>query len=147
MHQGIFLIMVGVVSSRMFFVGATLAGGAYPANAGHTMQAQAPTLLDGSCSSFCCMESVHQMTCLVMGLVGFLIPFLVLSSALPRHHIDTGVSLVDLMLQTIDTVSLGMSSQINEPPMGLLTHLQSHSWELIEAGAGNSKSVICENKI
>ena len=92
MHQGVFLIMVGVVSSRMFFVGATSVGGAYPANVGHMMQAQAPTLPDGSCSSFWCMESVHQMTCLVMGLVGFLIPSLVLSSALPRCHIDTGVS-------------------------------------------------------
>ena len=30
--------------------------------------------------------------------------------------------------------------------MGLLTHLQSHSRELIEAGVGSNMSVNCENK-
>ena len=55
--------------------------------------------------------------------------------------------LADLMLQSMDTVSLGMSSLITEPPMGLLTHLQSHSCELMDAGVGKSESVICENKI
>ena len=54
--------------------------------------------------------------------------------------------LVDFMLQTTDTASLGMSSRITNPPMGLLTHLQSHSKELIEVGVGSNRSVICENK-
>ena len=55
--------------------------------------------------------------------------------------------LADLMLQSMDTVFLEMSSLITEPPMGLLTHLQSHSYELIDAGVGKSESVICESKI
>ena len=50
------------------------------------------------------------------------------------------------MWQATDTASLGMSSQMTEPPMGLLTHLQSHSGEVTEAGAGNNKSAICGNK-
>ena len=55
--------------------------------------------------------------------------------------------LADFMLQSMDTVSLGMSNLITESPMALLTHLQSHSWELTDAGVGKSESAICENKI
>ena len=55
--------------------------------------------------------------------------------------------LADFMLQSMDTVSLGMSNLITELPMALLTDLQSHSWELIDAGAGKSESAICESKI
>ena len=43
------------------------------------------------------------------------------------------------------TQCLGMSSLITEPP--ITVHLQSHSCELIDAGAGKSESVICESKI
>ena len=53
----------------------------------------------------------------------------------------------DFMLQSMDTVSLGMSNLITESPMALLTHLQSHSWELTDAGVGKSESAICESKI
>ena len=55
--------------------------------------------------------------------------------------------LADFMLQSMDTVSLEMSSLITEPPIGLLTHLQSHSCELIDARVGKNESVICESKI
>ena len=30
--------------------------------------------------------------------------------------------------------------------MGLWTHLQSHSWELMDAGTGSNRSAICRNK-
>ena len=36
---------------------------------------------------------------------------------------------------------------MTEPPEGLLTHLQSTSCELMEAGAGSRISDICENRI
>ena len=55
--------------------------------------------------------------------------------------------LVDFILQTTETAFLGISDWITDPPMGLLTHLQSHSRELIEAGVGSNRSVICENKV
>ena len=51
------------------------------------------------------------------------------------------------MWQATDTASLGMSSRMTEPPLGLLTHLQSLSGEVMEAGAGNNESAICGNKI
>ena len=54
--------------------------------------------------------------------------------------------LADLILQSNETVSLGMSSLRTDPPMDLQTHLQSHSWDVMEAGAGNSESAICEYK-
>ena len=55
--------------------------------------------------------------------------------------------LADLMLPSNETASLGISSLRTEPPMGLLTHLQSHSGDVMDAGAGRSESAICEYKI
>ena len=76
----------------MFLVGAISAGRAYPANAGHPIQAQSPTLLNESGSPLSGMKPVNQVTCLVMRLVCFSVPSFVLGSAFPWHHIDTGVS-------------------------------------------------------
>ena len=44
------------------------------------------------------------------------------------------------MLQSRDTVSLGISIPITDPPICYQIHLQSHSCEVIEAGAGSSVS-------
>ena len=54
--------------------------------------------------------------------------------------------LADLILQSKETASHGISSLRTDPPMGLLTHLQSHSCDVMEAGAGKSASTICEYK-
>ena len=54
--------------------------------------------------------------------------------------------LADLILQSKETASLGISSQRTDPPMDLLTHLQSHSWDVMEAGVGRSASAICGYK-
>ena len=54
--------------------------------------------------------------------------------------------LADLILQSKETASRGISSLRTDPPMGLLTHLQSHSCDDMEAGAGRSASAICEYK-
>ena len=147
MYQGVLLIMIGVVFSRMFMVWATSREGAYPASMGHMMQAQVSTLLDGPCSSFGSMESVYQMTCLPCHVVCKFLDSISCTELCSPKVLNGCWCDPLLMLQSIDTVSLGMSSWITEPPMGLLTHLQSHSWELIDAGVSNSKSVICENKI
>ena len=146
-HQHVFFILRFVMSSQMFSVGAISTGGAYPADAGHPMQTQSLTLLNGSGLPFSSVEPVNQVACLIVRLVCFSVPSFILGFAFPRCHVDMVCPLVDLILQTTDTASLGMSSRITDPPMGLLTHLQSHSRELIEPGVGNNKSVICESKI
>ena len=54
--------------------------------------------------------------------------------------------LADLILQLNETASQGISSLRTDPPMGLLTHLQSHSCDVMEPGVGKSASAICEYK-
>ena len=132
------------MSNRMFSLGAISVGRVYPANAGYPMQTQSLTLSNGSGLPFSSMELVNQVACLIVRLVCFSVSSFILGFAVMLTLV---CPLVDLILQTTETASLGMSSQITDPPMGLLTHLQSHSRELTEAGAGNNKSVICENKI
>ena len=46
-------------------------------------------------------------------------------------------------------VSSGIPGNIkseDRTPMGLLTHLQSHSFDVMEAGVDKSESAICEYK-
>ena len=43
--------------------------------------------------------------------------------------------LADLILQSKETASLGISRRRTDPPIALLTHLQSHSCDVTEAGA------------
>ena len=57
-----------------------------------TLQAQLPALLNGSGSPLSSMESVNEVAGLVMGLVCFPVPSFILGSAVPGHHVDTGVS-------------------------------------------------------
>ena len=54
--------------------------------------------------------------------------------------------LADLILQSKETASLGISRRRTDPPIALLTHLQSHSCDVTEAGAGRSASAICGYK-
>ena len=53
---------------------------------------------------------------------------------------------IDFILQSSDTLSLGMSIHITEPPKGLLIHLQLHLLLFIEEGARSNESAICGNK-
>ena len=80
------------MSNRTFSVGAISAGRAYPADAGHPMQTQSQTLLNGSGLPFSSVEPVNQVACLIVGLVCFIVPPFIFGFAFPRHHVDTGMS-------------------------------------------------------
>ena len=80
------------MSNLMFSVGAISVGRAYPADAGHTMQTQLPTLLNGSGLPFSSVEPVNQAACLIVGLVCFIVPPFILGFAFPWYHVDTGMS-------------------------------------------------------
>ena len=73
-------------------MGAISAGRAYPADVGHPMQAQSPTLLNISGLPFSGMEPVNQVTCLIVRLVCFSVPSFILGFAFPWRHVDTGMS-------------------------------------------------------
>ena len=80
------------MSNRMFLVGAISAGRVYPANVGHLMQAQSPTLSNGSGLPFSSVELVNQVACLIVRLVCFSVPSFILGFAFPWCHVDTGMS-------------------------------------------------------
>ena len=80
------------MSNWMFSVGATSAGRAYPADAGHPMQTQLPTLSNGSGLPFSSVEPVNQVACLIVRLVCFSGPSFILGFAFPWRHVDTGMS-------------------------------------------------------
>ena len=80
------------MSNRMFSAGAISAGRAYPADAGHPMQTQLPTLSNGSGLPLSGVEPVNQVARLIVRLVCFPVPSFILGFAFPQHHVDTGMS-------------------------------------------------------
>ena len=80
------------MSNRMFSVEAISVGRVYPADVGHPMQAQSPTLSNRSGLPFSSMELVNQVACLIVRLVCFSVLSFILGFAFPRCHVDTGVS-------------------------------------------------------
>ena len=94
------------------------------------------------CSSFSCPEGINLLCCPVSGLVG-VASSLVLGLAVPGGQVDASMSPADLMFRSTETVSWTISRRITDPPIFLLTHLQSTSWLHMEAGAGSKASVIC----
>ena len=80
------------MSNRMFSVGAISVGRAYPADVGHLMQTQSPTLSNGSGLPFSSVEPVNQVAHLIVRLVCFSVPSFILGFAFQWRHVDTGMS-------------------------------------------------------
>ena len=80
------------MSNWMFLVGAISVGRAYPADAGHPMQTQLPTLSNGSGLPFSSVEPANQVARLIVRLVCFSVPSFILGFAFPWHHVDTGMA-------------------------------------------------------
>ena len=126
---------ISMIKMMMKGVGDTSFGG--------PIQTDAPTVYAGPGLSFCCPECSNLLT--YVSYVSFHFLYWEVLSHGVRWILVC--PLVDFTFMSMDTVSLAMSRHMTEPPKGLLTHLQSTSCKLMEAGAGSRVSDICENRI